>query len=359
MRTSAGQTSLKTGTGQQEHKSQQFNRLNAPIHALLALDAGRMGSWSLDVESGEVIGDRLVARLLGLGYEIQPWTIDDFFTSVHPDDRAAVHDAVDKAFSGETPYYDAIFRTTRKDADGSDMWLGARAQVTERAEDGRPLRVVGVNWDATAQKTQEKKLAMLAAEMDHRIKNAFAVILALVKIGDKVSPDKESFATTLRAQVEAMATAHALSARMARATNDADSELSILEILETSLAPWLDHHIDGPKRVMIACEPDALIPPRKVSPLAMALYEFSTSATKHGALAGAEGRVDIIVKRLSENKVELVWDETDNDETVLRPEADDFSEVLLQHCAQTLGGDMVQSQTNTGIRKVLTFDLSA
>ena len=340
----------------QRKRLMQYSHFSAPVHALLALDAGRMGSWSLDVVTGEVVGDRLVANLLGFDYDAQPWPVAQFFSSVHPDDVEHVQQAVDRAFAGETAYYDTTFRANHGGAQNADIWLGARGQVTERGEDGEPLRVVGVNWDATEQKTQEQKLAMLAAEMDHRIKNAFAVILALVKLGDKLTHDKTEFATKLLAQVEAMSTAHALSARMARTTKNADSPLSILEILEASLAPWLDHSFDGPQRVTITCDPKMMIPPRKVSPLAMALYEVSTNATKHGALAGPDGTVEIVVSQTSDDMAQLVWTETsvDVDEKL----EDGFGAVLLQHCAQILGGTATQTPTDDRFQTILTMDLT-
>lgn len=343
---------------QQHKRLQQYSHFSAPVHALLALDAGRMGSWSLDIPTGDVVGDRLVATLLGFDFDAQPWHVSQFFTSVHPEDRDFVQKAVDQALSGENPYYDTIFRASHGDTNNADVWLGARGQVTERDEDGTPLRLAGVNWDATEQKSHEQKLGLLAAEMDHRIKNAFSVILALLKIGDKLSSTKADFATTLRAQVEAMATAHALSARMARTTEDADTKLSMIEIIEASLTPWLADDTDRPKRVSIVCDPEILVPPRKVSPLAMLLYEVSTNATKHGALAEMDGKVEVIVARTSETTVVLRWTEIAPDIQPQSEAMDGFGAVLLQHCAQNLGGTVTQSKTPGRYQTECTMDLT-
>lgn len=348
----------KPAVAHQRERLQQYRHFSAPVHALLALDAGRMGSWSLDVEAGEVVGDRFVAQLLGFSYEQQPWPIAAFFESVHPDDQSNVQEAVAKAFSGETQYYDTIFRTRHTDSQNIDVWLGARGQVTERSEDGTPLRVVGVNWNASEQKMYEHKLSSLAAEMDHRIKNAFSVILALVNLGDKTSDSKADFALTLRAQVEAMATAHALSARMARTTADADTNLSILDIIKASLAPWLGPNAQDPQRVVVNCDADILIPPRKVSPLAMILYEISTNATKHGALATTDGKVDISITRQPDNGVLFVWTETTMENTS-KPDAKiGLGTVLLEHCAQNLGGSVTQTEDQNGLKITLAINLS-
>lgn len=358
MRTSSAVPAATGDINHQRKRLQQYSHFSAPVHALLALDAGRMGSWSLDIPTGEVVGDRLVATLLGFDFDAQPWNVSQFFTSVHPEDLDTVQQAVEKALTGENPYYDTIFRANHGGTSNADVWLGARGQVTERDEDGAPLRLVGVNWDATEQKSHEQKLGLLAAEMDHRIKNAFAVILALLKIGDKLSDSKADFATTLRAQVEAMATAHALSARMARTTEDVGTKLNMSEIIEASLAPWLANDFEGPNRVSIVCDPDILVPPRKVSPLAMLLYEVSTNATKHGALAELEGSVEVVVARVSESTVVLRWIETATDIQPKSEAIDGFGTVLLQHCAQNLGGTFTQSKTPGRYETEFTMDLT-
>lgn len=351
----------QTGTAQQDHRLQAYSHFGAPVHALLALDAGRMGSWSLDIETSTVVGDRRMSQFFGLDFDAQPWPLETCFSAIDDGDLAAVQASVQKALSGETDNYDTAFRVNPNPDSKTEMWLGARGQVTEWAEDGRPLRLVGVNWDATAQQQGEAKLAALAAEMDHRIKNAFSVIIALLNIGHRRSSGKEDFATTLRAQVEAMATAHSLSARMARKTQDSDTKLSILEIIEASLAPWLGHTCDSQQRVSITCDAALAIPPLKVSALAMILYEMSTNAAKHGALSGSNGKVDVTVVPETDAGLVLTWSETGID---YRPHlqsdaAEGFGTVLLQHCAQNLGGTLTDTELDDGHQTILRIDLGA
>lgn len=129
-----------------------YESFSAPTRALLALDAGRMGSWSLNIPSGEVVGDRFLANLLGLDYDRQPWDMTTFYEVVDPADSSHVHAAVNHAWTGENKSYDIEFRRRRIDDTCPLLWLGARGQVTERSEDGTPLYMVGVIWDITHQK---------------------------------------------------------------------------------------------------------------------------------------------------------------------------------------------------------------
>ena len=90
----------------------------------------------------------------------------------------------------------------------------------------------------------------------------------------------------------------------------------------------------------------------------MLLYEVSTNATKHGALAEAEGVVDVIVTRTSGATVVLQWTET---APYIAPQSqakEGFGKVLLQHCAQNLGGTMTQTKAPGGYQTAFVIDLA-
>lgn len=342
----------------QKERFEHFQNVNISMRALLALDAGRMGSWSLNIVTGEVVGDRLVAKLLGLNYDSQPWDVSDFYDTVDSEDLSGVQSAVENALSGTERFYDIEFKSKRQSAHEPVKWLGARGQVTERNENGEPLRLIGVNWDATEKKLLEEKHAMLAAEMDHRVKNAFAVIQALINLGDRLTNDKEEFATSLRTQVQAMSAAHAMSARMARTSADVETSVSVREIIETALAPWLSDRTHSKDRVQITCDPEILIHPRKVSPLAMLLYEISTNATKFGALSADVGLVKVDVAQVSDGDVQITWVETQQTPHQAPKSNSGFGSILLENCAVNLGGSVTQDMQPDGLHITLVMDVS-
>ena len=347
--------------GQLDHDGRFANHRDAGdvARALLALDAGRMGSWSHDIVNDEVWGDRLVARLLNFKFEEQPWTADDFFRAIHPEDIAAVSQSVEDAYSGKHPFYDVIVRTNPSEAEtkaGIVRWVGARGQVTQRDADGNALQVIGVNWDATKEKQHEQSLAMLASEMDHRVKNAFAVIRALINIGAEATTSKANFAGTLRSQVEAMATAHTLSAQIARRDKNASAAVALSEVLDTALAPWIEIGEGSQTRVTINCDPTITLPPNKIAAFAMMIYELSTNATKYGPLGEIGGAVDVSVLRTNNGGLTMVWHETVPIQPVPLHDTGDapgFGQVLLDHCANTLDAQMTRKLTSHGFQLYL------
>lgn len=342
-----------------EKRMAQYDDTNAAMRAMLALDAGRMGSWSWDIAAGHVVGDPFVAKLLNLDFGAQPWPLEAVFAQMHPDDLDRVQAAVDEALGGKD-LYEVEFRDTIVDPHtGREglRWLGARGRVTEKNAKGEPLRMIGVNWDASLQKMQEERLAMLADEMDHRVKNAFAVIRALINVGARSSSGKSDFATTLRTQVEAMASAHALSAKMARQTGRSDAGSPISQLIKTALSPWIDSESND--RVQINVTSDFELPPRQVSAMSMLLYELATNAVKHGALGEAGGTVTVTAHCKHDGRPTVSWDEAVK--WPLAPntqDADDahgFGSVLIRNCISTLGAKLDRSITNTGLQISVTL----
>ena len=347
----------------------QYDDPEAPLRALLALEAGRMGSWRWDIAAGVVRGDPFVADLLNMDVDAQPWPVEEVFASMHPDDLPRVQARVDEALAG-ADLYEVEFRDRVVDphtgAEGL-RWLGARGRVTRRDEDGTPLEMIGVNWDATAQKTHEESLAMLAGEMDHRVKNAFAVIRALINLGQRVPGDKKSFASTLKAQVQAMADAHAISARLARSAQAPAMPVPVEDVMRSALAPWLPRQ--GEQRVPgvdveIEADDGLTVEPRNVSAIAMLAYELATNATKYGPLGEAGGRLRVEVAREGEDAV-IRWSEI-VDAPVVAAEAREekkegaasgFGSMLIQHCVATLRGRVKRELTERGLRFELRMPL--
>jgi PAS domain S-box-containing protein len=73
---------------------------------------------------------------------------------IHPDDRAANHEAYLRHERGETEVYEHVYRI--RAADGSWRWMLERGRLVERGEDGRPLRMVGTQTDITARRELER-----------------------------------------------------------------------------------------------------------------------------------------------------------------------------------------------------------
>ncbi|TAJ72406.1 MAG: PAS domain-containing hybrid sensor histidine kinase/response regulator [Phenylobacterium sp.] len=81
---------------------------------------------------------------------------EDWRSSIHPDDVAALQADYAAHFRGETPHTTSEHRMRCKD--GQYKWVLARGRLVERTADGKPGRIVGTMMDLTARKALEQQL---------------------------------------------------------------------------------------------------------------------------------------------------------------------------------------------------------
>ncbi|MGY1838417.1 MULTISPECIES: SpoIIE family protein phosphatase [unclassified Modestobacter] len=127
----------------------------------LALDAGQVGTFDLDLATGELIVDDRLLELSGMDRATFSGRPDDVYAHIHPDDLADVLARVRHAVdTGGT--YDAEYRIVL--ADGFHRWIAARGQTLTDGE-GRSVRLLGTVWDVSGRRRAQDRLAQLVESM--------------------------------------------------------------------------------------------------------------------------------------------------------------------------------------------------
>jgi PAS domain S-box-containing protein len=153
----------------ERHAAQDALREAYERAALAARGAG-IGTWERDPARGTTHWDAQMYRLRGLDPARTDATHGMSLASIHPDDRALVEAHHQRAAArGEPVTYE--FRVLWPD--GSMHWLASRALgVFDDA--GALQRLIGVNWDVTAQKTaRDERAEKEAALRESRAKSEF------------------------------------------------------------------------------------------------------------------------------------------------------------------------------------------
>lgn len=150
-----------------------------------------------------------------------------------------------------------------------------------------------------AQRTADLEAAierqeLLAREVDHRARNALAVIQSIVSLTPVRSA--EQFAEAVKGRIRAMASAHTLLSDTRWRGAD------LLRLVNEELAPY--RHIAPVEVRGRAID----IMPTVAQSLALALHEMATNAAKYGALAEAGGGLKVSW-RLTDTELEFDWDE--------------------------------------------------
>ena len=127
-----------------------------------------VGGWELDLETGLIEGTAGMKRLYGTP-EYNP-TLEEALEQYHPNDRAALRDAIETCReTGEAMELEA----RRKTAEETERWFRLRAEKTVR--DGTP-KLRGIVRDITQDKEREQRLMVMSRILRHNIRNKLTVI---------------------------------------------------------------------------------------------------------------------------------------------------------------------------------------
>lgn len=195
-------------------------------------------------------------------------------------DRHGASMALAAMVRGEVEAFDDRGECT--DRQGRRWWAEAKTTAIRDEGDGRFLYAVRVVQDVSERQAAEKRQALLSREVDHRAKNALAVVQAALRLTR--AADMPSYVRAVEGRVAALARAQTLLAE------DRWAGADLRALLAGELAPFLGNGGAREPRAVLA-GPAVELPPGAAQPLAMAVHELATNATKHGALSSPGGRV--------------------------------------------------------------------
>lgn len=219
--------------------------------------------------------------------------------------------------------------------------LEAMARATATA-------VANVQLIASLEEAVERR-DFLIQELDHRVKNALASVLAISDRTLHTAASPEAFAGAFRDRVLSLASAHEHLAL--RRWRDAD----LRELVVMALAPYRGVGEDG---LSVDGPPIRLRPEAAVSFL-MTCHELATNAAKYGALSVPDGRV-AVDWRIGGDPAEIVftWRESGGP-PVAAPQRRGFgSQMISRGFARDVDGQAELAFDPDGVRFTLTAPLS-
>jgi len=259
-----------------------------------ALAAGGMGSWEWDVGSAEFVFDEGQHRICGIDLESFPLTPKNIQSLVHPEDWPHLEKLGRQVVSGEADSLQSEFRVVRPN--GQLRWCIVAAATGSDASNPS-VRLSGVTIDITERKEAEERQAILAREVDHRARNALAVVQSIVRLTKANSI--ENYKMALEGRLGALARAHVLLSEFRWQGAD------LKRLAEDELAPYRTGDADK----VVAFGPDFILQPAPAQTLALAIHELATNAAKYGALSSSTGKVRLTWE-LNPDGLELQWIES-------------------------------------------------
>lgn len=198
----------------------------------------------------------------------------------------------------------------------------------------------GIMRDLTKQKASEDARDILAREVDHRAKNALAVVQSLVRLTR--AKTVQEFTEAVGGRIEALARAHSL------LSQGNWSGVLLNQIAEDELAVAAKGSDVTIKGVNVRLTPDS------VQPVSMLFHELSTNAFKYGSLRTPEGAV-MIEWRVAGKNLIIEWTE-DGEQPIVAPEISGFgSRMMKQVVTKQLEGSMEYDWRPEGLRATITL----
>ena len=168
----------------------------------LATRAGTIGIWDYDVVNNILTWDEQMYKLYGITDKEFIGVYEAWKNGLHPEDLERADKEIEKALIGEKEF-DTEFRVVWSDK--TIRYLKAIARVI-RNNEGKPIQMIGVNWDITAFKQMEMKLlaakeqaesankakSEFLANMSHEIRTPMNAILGFSEILQDEISDRKS-----------------------------------------------------------------------------------------------------------------------------------------------------------------------
>lgn len=210
----------------------------------------------------------------------------------------------------------------------------------------RTARAEAEAAQATALGEARDQADLLARELNHRVKNLFAVILAIVQLSSRDRPEAKEVTDSIAERIRALLTAHEVS------QGELDRQVaSLISLVETTLAPYrstkLTANIEGP---------EVMLPAKQVTPLGLVLHELTTNAVKYGAWSSG-GSIDVSWQTTG-SEVQLIWRE--HGVTIeSEPERRGFGSMLMTSAARQFGGTLDREFLPDGVEVRITLPLDS
>jgi PAS domain S-box-containing protein len=136
-----------------------------------AINAAHIGIWDWHIQNNILLWDKNMFELYGLDKDAFECTYENWMQLIHPDDLIYLMAEIQNAIEYHHPFR-SEFRINQ--ATHEVKYVRIFANVIDDKE-GKPVRLIGVNWDMTDRKALERKLneARERAETSDRLKSAF------------------------------------------------------------------------------------------------------------------------------------------------------------------------------------------
>ncbi len=351
---------LQALTGTVEDITEQVEAGHALIESgerlRLAIEAGRMALWEVDLGSGSLTITPQLNRLFGFPSDARP-SFAEFRSRYAPGEleKLGKEGATLEAVRQRLARGDFELRRMGDPTEGADrtqvqaevtimLPSGVKKRLLYRAQcvfalDGRP-RITGLLIDITDRKLMEERLAVIARELQHRVKNSLAVVQSLAVQSMRSHADTASGMDAFLGRLRALAMATDM------VLDKEAPDTGIHDIVHSITTPYRKPDEDP----FTITGPPLQLSGKLATTLGMILHELCTNAVKYGALSNPAGHVSLSWTVSPDQAFVLKWEEQGGPRFVA-PTRKGFGTRLIEALvARDLGGTLEMNFEPAGFR---------
>jgi PAS domain S-box-containing protein len=246
------------------------------------------------------------------------------------------------------------YETIRQRKDGSTLDISLTISPV-RDQDGKIIGASKIARDISERRRAEQQQHLLIREMDHRIKNLFAVASGMIAMSARSAKTPQELASALRDRLMALAQAHALTLAVpSNGGRRSEQSTTLRTLIETILSPYDGRTDAGNARVTISGH-NIPIAGSAVTSFALLLHEFATNAAKYGALSNSTGYIDIACSD-NDGQVALTWTERGGPRVDHQSDGEGFGSLLAHATVKSqFAGEISRNWNPEGLTIELTF----
>jgi len=231
------------------------------------------------------------------------------------------------------------YATIRRRKDGSLVHVSLTISPIVDSN-GTILGASKIARDITPQHLAQERQELLLREMNHRVKNLFAVTSSIVNMNARTTESAQVLAASVTDKLATLGRAHALT----MATANLESQSAAAHDLAQAILGLYDQ--PAKQRVFISGS-NPKIAAKSITPFALLLHEFATNASKYGSLAHEQGKVELTFALMPDG-VEVLWRETGGAPAAGEGEPG-FGSRLVEATVIQLGGRMKKIWSKEGL----------
>lgn len=239
------------------------------------------------------------------------------------------------------------FETVRRRKDGSLVDLSLTISPIRNGQ-GAIVGASKIARDITERRLTQEKQRLLYGEMQHRVKNLFALTAGIVSLSARSGSTAQEVARTIHERLSALSRAHELTMPDWQEEGLIPHATTLHALAKTIVEPYDSHKIE-------ICGVNPEVGPGAVTHVALLLHELTTNAAKYGALSMPGGRLEMHTVQ-ARDLVTLKWTELGGP-AAAAPSTSGFGTRLEKSVQTSLGATVQRDWRESGLVVIIEMPL--